>query len=220
MAKDYTTYITSEHADKPNFLATITALTEGAGQISDMLQSLPQKFDVDLAVGDQLDAVGKWVGFSRQLVAPIAGVFFSWDTAGLGWDQGNWKGPFEPTQGIVTLDDQTYRFALKGKIAANYWDGTVDSLLVISTTGLADLGVSIVVEDNMDMSTDNVYILGGSLYAALLALIKRGVFPPKAAGVRINGYYLSSFPGAPFFGLDVENSYVSGLDVGAWAVAI
>ncbi|MGC7970039.1 DUF2612 domain-containing protein, partial [Salmonella enterica] len=71
--------------------------------------TLPFDFDLDQAIGVQLDAVGEWVGISRNITVPLAGVYFSFDIAGLGFDQGVWKGPFDPDTGLTTLDDDTYR---------------------------------------------------------------------------------------------------------------
>ena len=52
-----------------------------------VLNSLPGKYDLDSAVGVQLDAVGEWVGISRELAVPLSNVYFSLDIAGLGLDQ-------------------------------------------------------------------------------------------------------------------------------------
>jgi hypothetical protein len=41
----------------------------------------------------------------------------------------------------------------------------------------------------------------------------------KPEAVHINGYYVTSNPGGPLFGFDVENNLISGFDVGAWGVA-
>jgi hypothetical protein len=220
MAFDYTTLITSEHAEKPSFSAVVSALTGAVGSVTDALAAMPGQFDLDSAVGAQLDIIGLWVGFDRGLLVPIPNAWFSWDTAGLGWNQANWKGPFEPTEGIVLLDDFTYRVALRGKVASNYWDGTVKSLIEIASTELADYGIVILCEDGFNMSIDNLYIIGAGLTAPLAALLKRGIFPPKPAGVHINGFYVSSSPGAPFFGLDSDSAFVAGLGSGAWAVPL
>lgn len=215
MARDYTQLITSEHADKPRFVATVALTCGMLGQAADVAQSLTSAFSVDEAIGAQLDKVGLWVGISRNQQVPIPNAYFSWDTAGLGWNQANWKGPYEPTEGITVLDDETYRAVIKAKIGSNYWAGTNETLQVIAESAFAGLGVQCFVIDNFDMSV-TVYILGAPT-AVLLALIKRGVVPPKTAGVRVAGYILASDPGAPFFALDVyTTSEVAGLDFGSF----
>lgn len=215
MATDYTSLITSLHAQQPRFVDTV-ALTAGAfGGIYDAAMSLVPAFNVDTAIGAQLDVIGLWVGIPRKQAIPIESAFFSWNTAGLGWNEANWKGPYEPDEGIVNLDDETYRVVIKAKIGSNYWDGTDATLQDIGTTAMLSVGVQCFVLDNMDMST-TVYILGAPT-AVLIEMIKRGITPPKTAGVRITGYILASTPGAPFFALSVPTtSLVGGLDFGSF----
>ena len=102
---DYTGLITSEHADKPKFMAMVAAVAQCAVDQMTLLQSMPTAFDLDAAVGVQLDAVGIWVGLNRNIAVPIDNVYFSWDTAGVGWDQGVWKQPGDPDNGITRMDD-------------------------------------------------------------------------------------------------------------------
>lgn len=215
MATDYTSYITSNHAGQPKFSAWVRELTGAVAEVTAGALALQPAFDVDSAVGVQLDVIGLWVGVARKQSVPITGAFFSWNTAGLGWNQANWKGPYEPTEGITNLDDETYRAVIKAKIGSNYWEGTNETLAEIGQTAMSQLGVQCFVLDNMDMST-TVYILGAPT-KVLIEMIKRGVAPPKAAGVRITGYILASSPGAPFFALSVPTTTeVAGLDFGSF----
>jgi len=217
---DYTTLITSEHAQQPKFKAAVAALTQGCNDNITLLQSMATVVtDVDTAVGVQLDTIGIWVGISRRLTVPIAGVFFSFDTADLGFDQGAWLGPYESTSGLTILDDETYRAVLKARIGANYWNGAMDSVNVIGQTALAQQDILCFVLDNMDM-TITIYIIGAPS-AALLEMIKRGVIPPKPAGVRVDGYILASMAGAPFFALNVyTTTEVAGLDFGSFGAPV
>ena len=96
MAKDYTTLITSQHKDKSKFVAWLAVLTDAVDDITDVTLHLPTDFSVDAAVGVQLDAVGAWVGVSRQQEYSIAGVYFSFNITGRGWNEANWRGPYEP----------------------------------------------------------------------------------------------------------------------------
>ncbi|QIX17233.1 DUF2612 domain-containing protein [Burkholderia multivorans] len=128
---DYTALITSEHRDKPRFMATVGALVQPIVDQMNVLQSMPGKFDLDNAVGVQLDDVGLWVGVSRKIRTPLTGIYFSFDIDGLGFDQGTWKGPFDPDTGLTVLDDDTYRLVIRAKIGANRWDGTLESSAAI-----------------------------------------------------------------------------------------
>lgn len=215
MAFDYTTLITSEHRDKPLFTATVGLLTQAVSSIGDASTSLTTAFSLDAAVGVQLDAVGLWVGISRIQNVPIPDSYFTWGTAGLGWGEANWRGPFAATEGVTVLDDDTYRAVIRAKIGSNYWDGTNEQQNLIGQSVFADFGVHCFVVDNMDMTT-TIYIIG-SPTVVLLEMIKRGVAPPKAAGVRVTGYILASMTGAPFFALDVSTTtLVAGLDFGSF----
>src|ERR1700761_2587677 len=118
MAFDVSKYldlVTSEHADKPNFNAMIAVLTQPFVDMQNLMASMPGLFDLDTAIGAQLDRVGLWVGISRVLKIPLQGVYFSFDTEGLGWDQGTWKGPFDPADQLVSLGDEPYRRLLRAK---------------------------------------------------------------------------------------------------------
>ena len=124
----YTDRITNYHATKPKFFAHIDLSTRPLIDVSAAMKGLISAFDIDTAVGVQLDMLGLWIGRSRIVSQPISGVYFSLDTDGLGFDQGVWQGPYDPDSGYTALSDETYRVILKAKIAINNWDGTNDSL--------------------------------------------------------------------------------------------
>nr|WP_314614272.1 DUF2612 domain-containing protein [uncultured Pseudomonas sp.] len=125
--KDYTGKITSEHADKPKYMAMVEAVSQCFLDTNQVASGLPDDFDLDLATDAQLDDVGLWVGISRNIPTPLTNVYFALDTPGLGFDQGAWKGPFDPDNGITILDNETYRSLIRAKIGANHWDGTLES---------------------------------------------------------------------------------------------
>lgn len=215
MPTDYTSLITSSHGAATKFSAWLSVLTQAVGAVAAVAASLRPAFDVDTAIGSQLDIIGLWVGIARRQRVPITGAFFAWNTSGLGWNRANWKGPYEPTEGITNLDDETYRVVIKAKIGSNYWIGTNETLAIIGQQAMAQLDIQCFVLDNLDMTT-TVYILGAPTQV-LVEMIKRGIAPPKAAGVRITGYILSSIPGAPFFALSVPTTTeVAGLDFGSF----
>ncbi|SCB10344.1 Protein of unknown function [Cupriavidus alkaliphilus] len=124
---DYTGLVTSEHSQRPKFMSVVAALAQPMVDLMNLLGGMPDKFDLDQAVGAQLDDVGRWVGISRRVSTPLTGVYFSFDTPGVGFDQGSWKGPFDSDTGLTLLDDDTYRLVLRAKIGANHWDGTLES---------------------------------------------------------------------------------------------
>jgi len=126
--EEYLALITNEHFDKQKFVDTVSLSVAPLVDIKNTLDLVQGKdFDLDDAVGVQLDIIGIWIGISRYVNVPLSGVYFSFDIAGLGFDQGVWKGPFDPDTGVVTLNDDSYRLLLRARIGANNWDGTMET---------------------------------------------------------------------------------------------
>lgn len=141
--------------------------------ISQTMTGMISAFDIDTAVGKQLDILGEWIGRKRRVSTPISGVYFSWDTEKLGWDQGVWQGPFDPDDGFLDLSDEVYRLVLKVKIAINHWNGQNDTLPDILDSALAGSGLRIAIVDNQDMSI-SIWILPD--YSIVLNEIDRLIF--------------------------------------------
>ncbi|WGS52663.1 DUF2612 domain-containing protein [Paraburkholderia sp. D15] len=216
-ASNYTALIASEHADKPKFVAMVAAVAQCFADQQNALSSIPPSFDLDNAAGAQLDAVGLWVGVGRGINTPISGVYFSFDTVKLGFDQGVWQGPFDPSVGITSLDDDTYRLLIRARIGANRWDGTSDSSIEILQS-IFGSQTQLFLQDNGDMSIV-IGIVGTSPNALFLALLQGGYVPLRPSTVSVQ-YVMTSVPDAPIFGFDVENANISGLDVGALATTL
>ena len=212
----YTNLLTSEHNQKPNFVASVTASVQPFADALAVLSTFPKLFDIDTAVGSQLDVVGQWIGASRELAIPLTGVYFAFDTAGVGFDQGTWLGPFDSTTSLTSLPDDSYRTFLRAKIANNQWDGTIPSAYEFLDPVFP--GDQVVIQDYQDMTMLVGVIGSASLNAVTTALLENGYLDVKPMGVRINGYVTPSVPGSPLFGFDVENSTISGFDVGGWAL--
>lgn len=211
---DYTSLITSEH-QKTKFQALVSLLTGSIDANTQLINSMPALFDLDAAIGQQLDYVGQWIGFSRYISPSVSNVFFSLDTSGLGLDQGVWQ-DVNSSAGLTVLPDDAYRNLLYARIALNQWDGSISA--AINILQLAFPNNAILIQDNQDM-TMNVGVTG-TLDALTQALLTRGYFNARPCGVQVTTYYTNSVANAPFFGLDVENSLISGLDVGAWAIPL
>lgn len=217
--EDYTNLLPGANADKPDFLAALEAVLQPFVDLQATLESLPAKYDVESAVGSQLDVCGQWIGFGRRVSSPIAGVYFSLDEPSVGLDEGVWFGPGQPVNELVMLDDDTYRLMLFAKIAANYWDGSLAQLQEIFATFFAvSPGTRSFVVDNFDMTM--TLAIAGTIPGAIfqqLFLSTKIPFPPAAV---LSNVIITTEDGAPIFGLDVNNAYVGGLDVGAWSEAV
>lgn len=218
----YTEKITNYHATKPKFFDHVDLSTRPFTDISTTMQGFITAFDLDTAVGVQLDQVGEWIGRTRYVSEPITGIYFSWDTDGLGYDQGVWQGPYDPDNGYTALSDDTYRVILKAKVAINNWDGKNDSLPDILDTALAGSGLRMQIVDNQDM-TISVWVFPdvdiADVSLELLAAIRQGYLTVKAAGV-LSGDIQTPSEGTRFFGFDLDNDYIGGFDNGSWGVKL
>jgi hypothetical protein len=179
----YLSRVTSEHRNQPKFIATLVATLQPLIDIQAFLNQLYSQFDLDNAVGAQLDQVGLWIGFSRTLKIPLASVFFTWDTAGLGWDQGAWFGPFDPTTGLVMLSDVTYRAVLQLKVAYNATNGTNQAISAILLNIFPTLfpGVTIKYVDGQNMTM--AYTMTGSYTPLIKQLFLQGLLTVRPMGV-------------------------------------
>lgn len=214
----YLDLITSEHAAQLDFKAVITALLQPAADGVQVFGSFPTLFDLDKASGAQLDILGAWIGVTRYVATPLGGVYFSLDTFGVGFDQGVWFGPGDPTTGLTALPDDIYLMLLKARIIANQWDGTIPGAYAAWNQLLTPYGCQILIQDNGDM-TMTLGLTGAINNPTFRALFSGGYLDLRPAGVEITGYLYPS-DNAPFFGFDVENSSIAGFDVGAWGVSV
>lgn len=96
-SNQYTELIAGAHRNKEKFQEWIFTLTEPLNEAREKLIEMQTLFDVERAVGDQLDAVGARVGASRYLPVMLTDVYFALDDyMGIGLDLGVWKGPYDP----------------------------------------------------------------------------------------------------------------------------
>lgn len=122
--EDYLALAPPLHAGRPKFMATVAFVLQPFVDQQTLLAALPSYFDLDEAVGVQLEAVGIRIGRSRNIPIPVQNPWFSFDMPGLGFDQGYIQGPYDGTA-LASLDDTTYRRLLRAVIAANNSNGTL-----------------------------------------------------------------------------------------------
>lgn len=214
---DYTDLLPSASSAQPNFVALLSAFLQPLVDVQNCMLGMPSDFDIDSAVGVQLDAVGERVGLPRKLAVPISGVYFALDEAGVGLDEGVLLGPFDPIDALTSLDDETYRLVMKIKARANNWNGSLEQAQQM-LGAIQSIGTYIFMQDNFDMSA-LVGVSGkvpSKLFVSLLKQMKDWLRP---GAVNITSVYVTSVSGSPIFGLDANNAYIGGLDVGALATA-
>lgn len=196
---DYSTLVTSEHNQQPNYMALVRLLANPFSDIAALVDSFPGLYDLDAALGTQLDATGKWIGQGRQVTGILAPGFFGYsdDSSALGFGelgQPNVGGRFielsDPTTASAILSDPEFRQLLRARILQNQWNGTVGafesalaSVVNINNTGAplvpqvfdpGSLVVSILLSNQPGLPIDPV----------AFALLTQYDILPRAAGVR------------------------------------
>jgi hypothetical protein len=221
---DYLGLITSWHSDKPRFMNTVAVLLQPMVDAQAMLAQMTADFDLDSAVGVQLDILGQWIGRSRFVEVPISGVFFSFNDgsgARTGFNQGVWLGKYEPTDAITALDDETYRTLLKLQAIANSWDGTLSQIYEAFNAVFP----GVIVQDKGDTSGGlmqcDVLIPGVELSSLMLAVLEQD-FPIKASGVHYN-FIETTVSTEPLFAFNIpasDGGPFGGFNQGAWGKII
>nr|WP_254456769.1 DUF2612 domain-containing protein [Brevibacillus sp. HD1.4A] len=165
--------ITSQHRNRPKYISWASALLSKVDDAVNVANSIPSAFDIDNAVGAQLDIDGQIIGRSRYL-------------------------PFQLPDGTSPmLDDQNYRIALKAKIAMNQWDGTVPRVYEIWKQLFPD--ATLIITDNQDMSMKAT--IQGSLGLQSVYLVTLGYIIPKPSGVRLDVAWDSELTRQDYLGM-------------------
>ena len=155
--ESYLNLITSQYADKPKFMAFVEMFLKEVTPINDGYLSYDDLFNIDKAVGDQLDQIGDIIGLERSL-------------------------PLENEQIPSVLTDDLYRRVLKSRVYFNHWNGTMDGLRYILESLFPGLAYDII--DGQDMSYQ-VYIINPSITDTEVQLILEGYIIPKPSGVQV-----------------------------------
>jgi hypothetical protein len=215
-SNEYTQLIAGYHAKKERFQEWIYALTEPLRIAQERLVEMQTiDFDLDAAVGSQLDAVGQRIGLGRNLPVPITDAFFALDDVdGIGLDFGIWFTKLDSLTSVVVMSDGIYRMALKAKVRLNHFDGTRAEIVDV----ISDLfdafdarGSLVRVSDGQDM-TFTIAMDEGSMNPVLLGLIRTRVLDAIAAGVGPNFVDTAQVR----FGFDLNSIAVKGFDLGYW----
>lgn len=129
---------TQQFKDKPIFDAYVKIVMQEIAELQTAFKDLKQLRDLDNAVGVQLDVIGDIVGQPRVLVdytlfpyfgfdgAPLAKTFGTTADAGLG---GYFKSVSDVNGSSFEVDDDTYRFLIRARIAANISNTTPQGVM-------------------------------------------------------------------------------------------
>lgn len=218
---DYLARIPPYHSTRARFMNTLAVLIQPLVDAMAMLDRLRTfDFDLDTATGVQLDMVGQWLGRDRWLKIPYTDVYFSFDLPAnrVGFDQGIWIGPYDATDGLRALDDDTYRLLLKLYAIANHWEGYQTPIV----DAMAAVWPGVVVDDRGDKSGElmkcDVLIPGPTITTLALHMLTED-YPIKASGVRYT-FIETTVSSTPLFGFDSGNQVIAGFDVGSWGKVV
>lgn len=164
-----------------------TALMTPIDDLTAIVQQFNVQYDLDNAIGTQLDVLGEIIGIQRQLT-------------------------FQPSGGASPiLGDEDYRLLLYATQAKDTWDGTMASMYQI-WQALFPNGL-LVITDNQNMTA--TISLTGNFSSIQQDLINHDYIVPRPEGVLYNP--TGPAPGAGLFGFDRNDSAVAGFDTGHFA---
>ncbi len=228
---DYKELISNFFSTRPKFNDTLQVTLQPFIDLQVFVANIPQEFDLDYAIGVQLDILGQWIGISRNIKIPIPDPWFRLDDIARGLDKGIWfQIEFNNSSTVLsTLDDETYRRVLKAKVLANKWNGTTEQLESILSMLFNDIDVKTFVQDNglgmtpeMGFKKHNLVLFFGVSGKippiTLLTILEQNMLAIEPAGIKVKPLSTSK-NNTPIFGLDINNSYVGGLDAGSWGIA-
>lgn len=152
----YSNLLILQYRNKPKANATIKAIVPTA-TIDGLPQEVENAFDIETAVGKQLDILGKYIGFDRNVKLIL------------------------PETGSLVLEDEEYRLLLKLKIITNNGRATTGDI----KTGLYKLfPTQIRLFDNRDMTY--TYFVDTSFSNLMNVIVSEELLPlPEGVGYKL-----------------------------------
>jgi hypothetical protein len=192
MVDYYTNLLILQYHNKEKAKKTIGALIEPLGE---NIFDLDDAFDVDSAVGKQLDILGEWVGIPRILLGvDLDKIYYELsdqlelsETPISRYDLLSWgifKRYRSKRESIYTLNDYQMRILIKLKIIYNMTDWTSYSLDVLFLNFFGDM---VTRADNYDMTVTLTVSKPEEMVIFLIA--KQKCFIPKGMGIAYNIAY-------------------------------
>lgn len=155
----YLQLFTSQYQNSPKLMSMAESLIAMADSAVNVSTSIAIDFELNNAVGDQIDILGDILGVSRIL-------------------------PFQPTDpnDSATLTDALYKILLRATIALNHWDGKIASIYPLWRELFPD--GEVIIKDELDMSF--TVTLAGSFSSLIVDMITHDLIIPRPEGVMIN----------------------------------
>lgn len=161
----YLNLLTSEYRPTPLFNAWLDDLLTPLDDITTCIATFNEAFDLDTAIGAQLDILGSILGQARRV-------------------------NFQPSGGAsAILIDSDYRTLLIAKQALNQWDGRQPSLQPIWQNLFP--GGKIIIDDQQNMTA--IVVMSGVFTAIIQDCIANGLVIPRPETVEYT-YAFSDLP--------------------------
>ena len=193
--------IYAQYRDKPKAVAWYAIARELGGSIEAAAEAVRKSYDIDTAVGEQLNVIGRIVVAPRSFVGSIPmspGLFDLTDGDEFGDDEAMFSALTIDQDG--QLSDELYRLVIRSKIIKNNGDATIENILDGMNFLLPRADV-LRVTDGEDMSF-SIEFYGQITNLERFALLNAGLVP-KPQAVKFNGF-LEGFDMVEFGDADAE----------------
>ena len=171
-------------------MALVSSVTGAIARVTLGIQSIRPAFDLDTAVGAQLDAIGLWVGQSRIIPQVLLLGYFGFadNVAALPFGElsnpsvgGRFYELGEDYTGTTILNDNDYRLVLRARIVRNQYRGTLAELEQ-AMQYIFGVGASVI--DNGDLTLS--LVVHEPITQTEQALLNALDLLPRPAGVRFS----------------------------------
>lgn len=205
--KEYENLLIVQYSDKPKASETISSIVKRFKNNFDLLEQMEDAFDLDNAVGKQLDIIGKIVGISRNVDGVIPKIFFGFDgnVNARGFDSAAFYTLDQQQYTDTQLSDSDYRFFIRMKIVKNHAKATMsdDNGSNLNNIVLSMFDGYAYMVDNKDMSV-TIYVENSPKSYLLPYAISLDLIPlPQAVEVK----YISLIARKSFGFSNNQNSF-------------
>ena len=183
MALTIPTRIYAQYRGKPRAVAWYNITRTIGGQFADVFQDIRTSYNIDTAISDELNVIGRIVAIDRGFEGQIVFDPIRWGS-GSRWGGSGVRYMTPVGAGSTEVSDQIYRTLLKAKIAKNNSDATIEGILR-SIALITDVQ-NVRLFDYEDMSFAIEF--GETLDSVTRFALNNFNIIPKPQGVRFTGY--------------------------------
>lgn len=178
--------IYAQYRNKPKAVAWYKIVKRLADELADGATAVRVMYDIDTAIGAQLDIIGRIVVIPRSVLAttPMNPGYFDL-TDGSEWGDDDAMFSALSIDADAALSDELYRLVIKSKIIKNNSDATIESILFGMNFLLPNAQI-LRVTDGEDMSF-SIEFYGNITELERWALLN-ATLVPKPQGVRFAGF--------------------------------